>query len=188
MRSFSGVSISTERLSLRPLCIPDAEALFGIFSDPEFMRFWSSEPWTSVDRAVALIEDDRRALAAGEHLRLGVFLREEPRLVGTSSLFNFNEQCRRAELGYGIARDHWRKGYMFEAVSSLITFAFVELSLNRLEADIDPRNVGSARSLEKLGFRREGLLRERWIVGEEVSDSALYGLLSREWPPGGRTA
>jgi len=185
MQSFSEVSISTERLSLRPLSISDAEALLGIFSDPEFMRFWSSEPWTSVDQALTLIQDDSRELAAGEHLRLGIFLRDEQRLVGTSSLFNFNEQCRRAELGYGIARDHWRRGYMFEAVSALITFAFVELGLNRLEADIDPRNVASARSLEKLGFEREGLLRERWIVGEEVSDSALYGLLARDWSRGG---
>ena len=50
-----------------------------------------------------------------------------------------------------------------------------------MEADIDPRNHASARSLERLGFTREGLLRERWIVKGEVSDTALYGLLQREW-------
>ena len=70
---------------------------------------------------------------------------------------------------------------MFEAVSALIDFAFAGLSLNRLEADIDPRNTTSASSLEKLGFQREGYLRERWIVGTEISDSALYGLLARDW-------
>ena len=181
MRPFSDLSISTERLSLRPVSPADAGALFGIYSDPEFMRYWSSEPWTDVERANALIEDDRRALAAGEHLRLGVFLQSDRRLVGTCSLFHLNEQCRRAELGYGIAREHWRNGYMIEAVGALITFAFGDLALNRLEADVDPRNIASVRSLEKLGFRREGLLRERWIVGPEISDSAIYGLLAREW-------
>ena len=55
------------------------------------------------------------------------------------------------------------------------------MALNRVEADIDPRNEASARTLERLGFRREGLLRERWIVGDEVSDTALYGLLQRDW-------
>ena len=50
-----------------------------------------------------------------------------------------------------------------------------------VEADIDPGNRASARTLERLGFRREGLLRERWIVNGEISDSALYGLLRRDW-------
>jgi len=54
------------------------------------------------------------------------------------------------------------------------------LRLNRIEADIDPRNVASAGLLERLGFVREGVLRERWIVGDEASDSALYGLLASD--------
>jgi RimJ/RimL family protein N-acetyltransferase len=70
---------------------------------------------------------------------------------------------------------------MHEALVELVRFAFTDLNLNRLEADIDPRNTASARSLERLGFTREGYLRERWIVGDEVSDTALYGLLQREW-------
>ena len=70
---------------------------------------------------------------------------------------------------------------MHEALMTLVDWAFSELKLNRLEADIDPRNLASARSLERLGFEREGLLRERWIVGDEVSDSALYGLLLSRW-------
>jgi RimJ/RimL family protein N-acetyltransferase len=145
------------------------------------MRFWSSEAWTSLQQATELITKDQRELAAGEHLRLGIFLRGTPSLVGTCSLFHLVAQCRRAEIGYGIVREHWRQGYMFEAVSTVIKFAFEDLALNRLEADIDPRNTASARSLEKLGFVKEGLLRERWIVGAETSDSALYGLLAKDW-------
>lgn len=183
MRAFSDVRIFTARLELRPLAHIDAEPLLGIFSDAEFMRYWSSKPWTSIDQAITLIENDQRELAAGEHLRLGVYFRDHGELIGTCSLFNLNEGCRRGELGYGIARNHWRRGYMVEAVRAIISFAFTELGLRRLEADIDPRNDGSVRGLERLGFIREGLLRERWIVGEEICDSALYGLLAREWTP-----
>lgn len=71
---------------------------------------------------------------------------------------------------------------MHEALGALISYAFENLALHRLEADIDPRNTASARSLERLGFQREGLLRERWIVAGEVSDTAFYGLLRSEWP------
>ena len=70
---------------------------------------------------------------------------------------------------------------MHEALRALLDFGFGELDLNRIEADIDPRNGASARTLERLGFTKEGYLRERWIVGDEVSDTALYGLLRREW-------
>ena len=70
---------------------------------------------------------------------------------------------------------------MQEALQALLAFAFTDLDLHRLEADIDPRNAASKAALVRLGFQEEGLLRERWIVGDEVSDSALYGLLQRDW-------
>lgn len=181
MPSFSEIRIGTSRLDLRPLAVGDEPPLFAIHSDPEFMRYGSSVPWESIEQASSLIASDRREMAEGNHIRLGIVQRADGRLIGTCSLFKFDEQCRRAELGYGIARDCWRKGFMTEAVSALIDFAFSTLNLNRLEADIDPRNTASGRSLERLGFLMEGLLRERWIVGGEVSDSAVYGLLAKDW-------
>ena len=75
----------------------------------------------------------------------------------------------------------WGQGLMHEALTALLDHGFGTWNLNRVEADIDPRNRASARTLERLGFCREGLLRERWIVGGEVCDSALYGLLQRDW-------
>jgi RimJ/RimL family protein N-acetyltransferase len=181
MSAFTELRLATERLDLRPLCLSDADALYGIYADPEFMRYWSSEPWTSPVQAVEMIESDRRGLEAGERLRLGIFLRDPERMVGTCSLFHLVAQNRRAEIGYGIKREYWRHGFMHEAVTAVVQYAFSTLHLIRLEADIDPRNTGSARSLEKLGFVREGLLRERWIVGTEISDSAIYGLLAKDW-------
>ncbi|HEV3426497.1 MAG TPA: GNAT family protein, partial [Paraburkholderia sp.] len=91
--------------------------------------------------------------------------------------FHAHEQCRRAEIGFCLQRRQWGKGYMSEAAAAVVEHAFEAVKLNRIEADIDPRNTASARVLERLGFVREGLLRERWIVGDEVTDSALYGLL-----------
>lgn len=120
-------------------------------------------------------------MAAGEYLRLGIERLEDHVLIGTVTLFNLDKQCRRAEIGYGMAYPAWGKGYMHEALSALLDFGFSELKLNRVEADIDPRNLASAKSLERLGFNREGYLRERWIVDGVVSDTALYGLLVREW-------
>ncbi len=100
------------------------------------------------------------------------------------TLFDINTICRRAEIGYALGSGVWGKGYMNEALTALLGYGFTELDLNRVEADIDPRNEASAKTLERLGFTREGLLRERWIVDGEVSDTAYYGLLRREWEAG----
>ena len=77
--------------------------------------------------------------------------------------------------------EHWARGYVSEALPALIDHAFGPLELNRLEADIDPDNAASKRVLERHGFVPEGVLRERWIVRGKPSDSAMYGLLAREW-------
>jgi RimJ/RimL family protein N-acetyltransferase len=180
--AFDHLPLLTERLRLRPLHASDAEALFAIFSDPKVMRYWSSEPWTSFEQAHTLIARDEAGLASGEHLRLGLVRREDGALLGTCSLFKIDRSCRRAELGYALASTAWGRGYMHEALKGVVDYAFNVLDLNRIEADIDPRNGSSARSLQRLGFTHEGLLRERWIVGLEVSDSAIYGLLRHDWP------
>jgi RimJ/RimL family protein N-acetyltransferase len=180
LRAFDGLPLETPRLLLRPLRAFDAEALFGIFSDPGVMRYWSTPPWSSLESARELIERDLHATAR-DNLRLGIERRHDGALIGTCSLYAINETCRRAEVGYALGSAAWGEGYMSEALAALLDYGFTVLNLNRVEADIDPRNEASARSLQRCGFTQEGLLRERWIVGEEVSDTAFYGLLQREW-------
>jgi len=70
---------------------------------------------------------------------------------------------------------------MGEALKGLLDYAFGPMNLRRLEADVDPRNSSSLRILDRLGFKREGLLRERWDVEGDIQDSIFLGLLNREW-------
>ena len=181
MPPFDQLRLTTARLILRPFQSSDAEPLFAIFSEPKVMRYWSHAPWASVAQAQELIAKDQQALPAGGHIRLGMEIQGAGELIGMCTLFNLSAQCRRAEIGYGMSSLFWGQGYMHEALTALLEFGFGELDLNRVEADIDPRNTASARSLERLGFHKEGHLRERWIVDREVSDSSLYGLLRSEW-------
>jgi ribosomal-protein-alanine N-acetyltransferase len=180
---FDRLTLATARLLLRPLQAPDAPALFTIFSDPGVMRYWSTPPWPSIDSATELIASDGKAMAEGRYLRLGLERLADQALIGVCTLFALSPQCRRAEIGYALAARAWGCGYMDEALRGLLHHAFSALALNRVEADIDPRNQASARSLERLGFKKEGHLRERWIVAGEVSDTALYGLLRSDWHP-----
>ena len=173
--------LTTERLTLRPLQCADAEDVFEIFSDPEVMRYWSSSPMQGVQDAVASINRDRDFASEGSSYRWGVVRNEDGKTLGTVTVHQISEGNRRCELGYCLGLAHWGRGYMHEALVAMVGMLFATCDLHRIEADIDPRNDNSRRSLERLGFRHEGTLRERWIVAGEVSDTGFYGLLRSEW-------
>lgn len=181
MGAFPAVTLATGRLRLRMLDDHDAPDLLRIFGDPEVMRYWSRAPWTGLEQALEMIERDRAAHAEGSALRLGMELADQRRIIGTVALFNLSPPNRRGEIGYVLARGCWGQGLMHEALSTFVVWALTALDLHRLEADIDPANRASARSLLRLGFQCEGLLRERWIVDGQVADTEFYGLLAREW-------
>lgn len=181
MPAFDQLELSTPRLRLRPLCEADAAALFAIHSDARVMRYWSTPAWSTIDSAHALIARDGEAMASGKFVNLGIERKQDAQLIGSCTLFNLAPQCRRAEVGYALGYALWGQGYMDEALTALLDYGFAEMDLNRVEADIDPCNAASAKSLQRLSFRQEGHLRERWIVTGEVSDSGIYGLLRRDW-------
>jgi RimJ/RimL family protein N-acetyltransferase len=173
--------IQTARLRFRRLVPTDAEVLFSIFSDFEVTRYLLSPPMTEMAQAEQSIRRKLEYYEGSEVFQLGVELKEDSSLLGTCTLFQLALESKRAEVGYVLARQHWGKGYMMEAATALIDTAFSKLDFNRLEADIDPRNAASAKLLERLGFKREGLLKEREFACGEMTDTALYGLLKREW-------
>lgn len=196
MTPFADVQITTPRLLLRPLVDADADDLFVVFGDPAVMRYWSSPVWTQRDQALRMVAADRDGHTGRRDLRLGLVRRDSGRVVGTASLFKVDPGNRRAEIGYALAAGQQGTGLMHEALQALVSLAFDhtpgapfdDLLLHRLEADIDPRNSASARALTRLGFRLEGLLRERWQVAGEVSDSGIYGLLRPDWLARGKGA
>lgn len=174
-------TIEAERVRLRWLAESDARALFSIFSDAEVMRYWSSPPLAGLDAANELLAHIHDSFARRTLFQWGIARREDDLVVGTCTLFHLDAGNRRAELGYALGRGHWGQGYMQEALGALLGFAFTELNLHRMEADVDPANAASIKTLERLGFQREGYLRERWLVGEGIYDALFYGLLRREW-------
>jgi [ribosomal protein S5]-alanine N-acetyltransferase len=176
--------IKADRVKLRELTEVDVPSLYAVFSNPDVMRYWSSEPIATVDDARALLDEIHACSAAKTLFQWGVAMRDDDRVIGTCTLFHLDERNRRGEIGYALARDQWGKGLMQEALTALLDYVFGTLNLHRIEADVDPGNSASLRLLERLGFRREGLLCERWLVGGAAQDSVLLGLLSREWSGG----
>ena len=178
---FQPATLETERLRLRWLTAADAPGLFTVYSDALVARYLSRPAFTELAQAEKMAANALAGYADGSGVNFAIERKGEPGFMGNCMLFRFHRESRRAEIGYSMARTHWGNGYMHEALGALIDYAFGPLGLNRIEADIDPRNANSAKSLERLGFKAEGVLRERWIVAGEVSDTAYYGLLRDEW-------
>jgi RimJ/RimL family protein N-acetyltransferase len=168
------------RLHLRGPTAGDADDLFALFSDPEVMRYWSRAPMRERGEAEGLIGEMLEAFGKRELINWVVAGRDD-RVIGTCTLFHFDPRHRHAEVGYALRSDHWGRGLASEAVSLAIDWALQALDLHRVEADIDPRNEASRRLLERLGFRSEGVLRERFFVGDAATDSELFGVLATEW-------
>ena len=161
----------------------DIDAFYEIFSDPRVMRYWSSGPLQNREAAAAMQREIAQQNLSDTQMKWGLALRDTNKLIGTVTLFNLSRSNGRAEIGYAMGSAYWGKGYMNEALKALIVHAFDVLEFRRLEADVDPRNDASIRTLERLGFQREGFLRERWHVGGEIQDAFFYGLLKHEWQP-----
>lgn len=181
--SLPAPTLHTARLRLRPFDDADADDLFALHSNAQVLRYWDSPPWTEYARAKRFLAVCRQLAEEGTGTRLAVERGSDGAFLGWCTLHRWNPDYRSASLGYCFGEAAWGHGYATEAARALLGWAYDTLDLNRVQAEADTRNAASARVLEKLGFVREGTLREDCVVNGDVSDSWVYGLLRREWQP-----
>jgi len=178
---FDLINIETERLCFRELQENDCESLYEIYSDKKAMKYWSFLPFTQTKQAQEMIRNSIQSWNSGAAISLGIYCKESPKLIGTINLFNFQEQSKRAEISYILDPTYWGIGIMTEALTAIYEYVFKNMKLNRLEADIDSKNKKTAILLKNMGFKKEGCLKERWIVNGQVTDSEIYGLTKKEY-------
>jgi len=176
-------TLHTARLRLRPFSEEDADPLFALHSDAHVLRYWDAPPWRDRGRAERFIAACRRMADEGTGARLALDRVSDGAFIGWCGLTRWNPDYRSAALGYCLTEAAWGQGYATEAARAVLQWAFDTLDLNRVQAETDTRNGASARVLQKIGFLREGTLREDCVVDGVVSDSWVFGLLRREWRP-----
>ena len=169
--------LTTERLTLRPLSVTDAPALFAARSDAEVMRYWDWPAQTSVEQVENIIADHFDEVADGNVLWWVVALTPDGPAIGECDLSDIDHHHRRAEVGFMFGRPYWGQGYAREAMESVIAHGFGGLGLERLAARLHAGNEASRRLLERLGFTYEGTLRGHVLRDGTRRDCLLYGRL-----------
>jgi RimJ/RimL family protein N-acetyltransferase len=174
------LAIATARLRLRPMRRDDAEGLFLVFSDAQAMRFWSSPPHGSPLVTVEVIERAQMAFLAGEGIEWAITRAGDDTAVGKIGHWRWQRPHSRSEVGFILRRDLWGQGLGAEALAAVVDWGFARLDLHSVEAQLDSANAASQRTLERVGFRREGLLRQSYFDGREYRDTLVYGLVRGE--------
>jgi ribosomal-protein-alanine N-acetyltransferase len=168
--------LTTARLRLRPLRLDDAEALFAVFSDAQTMRYWSSPPHGSSRLTAEVVEAARASFFAGTGIEWAI-TRSDDVAIGKIGHWRWQRAHSRSEVGFILRRDLWRQGLATEALAAVVDWGFLTLALHSIEAQLDVENEGSQRTLERVGFRREGQLRQSYFDGRAYRDTLVYGLL-----------
>lgn len=170
------------RIYLRHLTIHDAKRLFVYeVSNRDFFiptSFTRTDAYYSLDKVRTRIENYNREYDEKISYRFGIFLSSTNTLIGMISLNDILWSLKSAYVGYSLDLKHTKQGYMYEALTIIIDFAFNELKLHRLEAGVMPSNKASYQLLERCGFIREGLLRKNVHINGQWEDHYIYGLLN----------
>jgi RimJ/RimL family protein N-acetyltransferase len=173
-------TIELDGARLRPLSVPDADALYRYLRDPAVTEL-TSYPVVSVPLVEAMINRSMSRWYAGELGKWGIALPHNDQLVGTCGFNEYSQVHRFAELAYDLARAHWGKGLMRHAVAAVLEWTFRQDQVDRVHAFVRVDNGRSQRLLERSRFVREGCLRSYRVGRGQAHDFYVYGLLRTEW-------
>ena len=158
-----------------------AEEFLAWRSEPAMIRFNPLRPMSleELREHLSACRSDLSDLREGTTYRW--MIQSEGLVRGTVAIKEVNLMMGLAEVSYGVAEAMHGRGIATQAVGLLLDQVFQSPVLRRVVAYVHEHNAASCRVLAKLGFEREGLLREHYLIRGEPVNEWVYGLLAREW-------
>ncbi len=179
-REAAALVVRGPTLQLRYATQADAPALFALGRDPAVTRYFSWGPYRRLEEAEAYIAALPARRERGDLLDFLV-VHPEAGPIGVTGLSELARRDRRATIGSWLGHRWWGSGANREAKAMIAALAFRHLGLERLTAWASTRNGRSQVALERLGFRREGVLAAWHRHGEVAHDVAVFGLVRGAW-------
>lgn len=168
--------IETERLLLRKMTADDVDDLKEWMSDPALYKYWGKRPSKSELHPELLFQKNEKPTKS---FHWGVVHKADDKVVGEIWVYLI-ENNRMAKVACRLSRAYQGNGLMAEALEAVVDFCFTKTELQRLWCDVHVSNHASYKTVEKVGFRREGLIREGKMVNT-YCDYYLYGILKSHW-------
>lgn len=159
---------TTERLLLRKFETTDDKEIFFLRSNPDVMKYIKREPEKHIDEARAFIKKITTGIDKQEWISWAITEKGNPQLIGTICIWNFSKENNSGEIGYDMVPTHQRKGFMSEALKSVVEYGFKTLELNYLSAYTDKRNLASKHLLLKHHFRHDPTVKDSHNINNQV--------------------
>lgn len=166
--------LTTPRLTLREILPQDAEQIFAMRASGRVNQFIARPEMDTPEQAAALVERIRNAYENRQAIAFAGLLRDSDTIIGTCGFNNIDFPNLRAEIGGELDVHFWGKHIAQEAVAAIVRFGFETFGLHTIEAKVSPENRGAIFLLEKLGFRKEGHLKDRIYYNEKFLDLTIY--------------
>lgn len=175
--------LRTRRLVLRQVTMKDAPWYFEHFNTKEIVEGQDHGGPRDLNEARAELKlyflDNFRRRSG---VRWGITLKGDDKLIGSAGFYKWIQPERyQAEMGYDLNPAFWGMGIMAEALGAIIQYGFDQMGLHRIEVLISHHNKRSQTLIRRLGFKREGVLRDHYFVEGRFSDDVIFSLLKEEW-------
>lgn len=173
--------LETERTLLRPLTYDDLDDMYSYCSVPAVAEFTTWEAHQSKEDTKGFIDFVMNRYEVDKLGPWGIEDKQTKRLIGSCNYLGCDSNSMRVELGYVLSDQYWNQGIMTEVVSKIIQFGFEEVGLERIQARCMVDNTGSAKVMEKVGMKFEGVLRNYMKVKNELRDLKMYAILKEDF-------
>jgi len=173
--------LNTERLLLRQIQYYDVEVFHKMRTDHSLMKYMDIEIPKSINDTQKKFEQEIESFSKGNSVYWAIAQKGSKQMIGGAGYWRLMKEHYRAEIGYQLAPDYWRKGYSFEALKAIINFGFNKMDLHSIEGNVNPKNIASIKLLEKLGFVQEAYFKENFYFDGKFLDSAIFSLIVSNW-------
>lgn len=177
------IELETPRFRLRKIEPSDIETLHSYWSD-DIVTEYMAASFKTLEESKEMVDILNRLPETNEGMRWAIVDKQSGVVLGSCGYHNVKAEHKRAEVGYEIGQKYWGRGVMQEVMQAVLQHCFDTIGFNRIEAFVTMGNDRSAHTLEKLGFKAEGVLREYEYNKGGFQDQVVMALLRKEWKQG----
>lgn len=175
--------LETRRLTLKEITLDDLDWYMRHFNKKEIVVGSGHRGPSDLETARKEMELYITGLfRQGKGFRWGLVLRGSRDLIGSCGFYSWHRDDEpQADMGYDLDPNYWRRGLMTEALTEIIWFGFERMKLYKIRCLIMPTNIPSMNLIEKLGFKKQGIVRECTDAEGKLTDDVVFLITTKEW-------